>query len=68
MDELGRVKRRFWIKERKRGKRHEVVINTSIREALNEYLAAYPDIRKEMSNFVFFSSTTNDYSIPIKRG
>ena len=35
LDEQGRIKRRFWIKERKRGKRHEVVINTSIREALD---------------------------------
>ena len=36
LDEQGRVKHRFWIKERKRGKRHEIVINTSIREALDE--------------------------------
>jgi len=36
LDEQKRVKYRFWVKERKRGKRHEVVINTSIREALNE--------------------------------
>jgi len=68
LDEQGRVKRRFWIKERKRGKRQEVVINTSIREALDEYLAAYPSIGKGRDSFVFFSSTTNDYTIPIKRG
>ena len=30
LDEQGRIKRRFWIKERKRGERHKVVINTSI--------------------------------------
>ena len=30
LDEQGRIKRRFWIKERKRCERHKVVINTSI--------------------------------------
>jgi integrase len=68
LDEQGRIKRRFWIKERKRGKHQEVVINTSIREALNKYLAAFPDIGNNRNNFVFFNSTTNDYSLPIKRG
>jgi integrase len=38
LDEQKRVKRRFWIKERKRGKRHKMVINSSIREALATYL------------------------------
>ena len=68
LDEQGRIKRRFWIKERKRGKRQEVVINTSIREALDEYLVAYPDIVDDKDNFVFFNSKANDYSQPIKRG
>lgn len=68
LDEQGRIRKRFWIKERKRGKRHEVVINTSIREALDEYLAAYPDIGNYRNNYVFFNSTINDYSVPIKRG
>jgi len=68
MDEQRRVKSRLWIKERKRGKRHEVVINTSIREALDEYLDTFPDIRENRNNFIFFNSTTNDYSVPIKRG
>jgi integrase len=68
LDEQKRIKRRFWIKERKRGKRHEVVINTSIREAFGEYLVAFPDIGEDRNNFVFFSSKTNDYSLPIKRG
>lgn len=45
-----------------------MVINTSIREALDEYLAAFSDIGNESNNFVFFSSTTHDYSLPIKRG
>jgi len=68
LDEQGRVKHRFWIKERKRGKRHEVAINTSVQEAFDEYLAAFPVIRENKNNFVFFSSKTNDYSHPIKRG
>jgi integrase len=67
-DEQERIKKRFWIKERKRGKRQEVVINTSIREVLEEYLAEYSDIGKNSDNFVFFSSTTHDYTTPIKRG
>ena len=67
-DEQGRIRHRFWIKERKRGKRCEVVINASIREALAEYLAAYPDVEEDRNNFVFFNSKANDYSLPIKRG
>ena len=68
LDEQEQIKHRFWIKERKRGKRHEVVINASIREALDEYLAAYPDIGKDRNSFVFFSSKMNNYSHSIKRG
>lgn len=68
LDEQKRIRRRFWIKERKRGKRHEVAINTSIREALGEYLEAFTGIRDDKNNFVFFSSKATDYSHPIKRG
>jgi site-specific recombinase XerD len=68
LDEQGRGKRRFWIKERKCGKRHEVVINTSIREILAEYLAFYPNVGENSNNFVFFNSKANNYSLPIKRG
>jgi integrase len=68
LDEHQRIRRRFWIKERKRGKRHEVVINASIREALDEYWVAFPDIRGDRNNYVFFNSKTNNYSFPIKRG
>jgi hypothetical protein len=32
LDEKQQIKRRFWIKERKRGKRHEVFVNSSVRE------------------------------------
>ena len=68
LDEQGRIRHRFWIKERKRGKRHEVVINASIRETLGEYLGAYPGVRENSNNFVFFNSKANNYSLPIKRG
>jgi len=68
LDEQGKIRRRFWIKERKRGKRQEVVINTSIREAIDEFLVAFPDIGDDKDSFVFFSSKANDYSNPIKRG
>ena len=68
LDEQGRIRHRFWIKERKRGKRHEVVINASIRETLGEYLGVYSDIREDSNNFIFFNSKANNYSLPIKRG
>jgi len=38
LDEKQKIRPRFWIKEQKRGKRQEVVINSSIREILAEYL------------------------------
>ena len=40
LDKNLRFKGRFWIKEQKRGKRHKVFVNTSIREIFKEYLAA----------------------------
>ncbi len=30
VDEKGKIKKRFWIKEQKTGKRHEIAINQSI--------------------------------------
>jgi integrase len=65
LDDNGEVKKRFWIKEQKRGKRHEVAINQSIREALLEYLEAYPYILKDNANYLFFNPKTQQ---PIKRG
>ena len=46
-DDHQRIRQRFWIKEQKKGKRQEVVINDSIQEALEEYLTAYPEIIKK---------------------
>jgi integrase len=68
LDKQRRVKRRFCVRERKRGKRHEVVINNSIREALEEFIAAYPDIASDPDHFVFFNTQINDFSVRIKRG
>jgi len=51
LDEHGRFKPRFTIREHKRGKRHEVVINTSIRSTLEEYLTAYPAVCDRPNNF-----------------
>ena len=67
-DEHRQIKKRFWIKEQKRGKRHEIVINNSIREALQEYMSAYPAISGDPANFVFFNTKVNSYTEPIKRG
>ena len=68
IDEQGYIRQRFWIKEQKWGKRQEVVVNESIREVLEEYLAAYPRIGEKPGNFVFFNPKNNHYSRPIKRG
>jgi integrase len=54
IDDHKRIRQRFWIKEQKRNKRHEVAINQSIREALREYLGAYYGVTEEPNNFVFF--------------
>lgn len=68
LDEHQRIRHRFWIKEKKRGKRQEIVINNSIREVLEEYLAAYPAIITDGSHFFFFNSKANDFNKPIRRG
>ncbi len=68
LDEKGRIRNRFWIREQKRGKRQEVVINASIREALQEYLSEFPEIRKDPSNYLFSFPHHNDFSSHIKRG
>lgn len=68
IDDHKRIRQRFWIKEQKRNKRHEIVINQSIREALKEYLAVYHGVTDVSDNFVFFNTKTNACSEPIKRG
>jgi integrase len=65
IDEDGQIKNRFWIKEQKRGKRHEITINQSIQEALTEYLEEYPFVLKELQSYLFFNPKPNQH---IKRG
>lgn len=68
LDGHQKIKQRFWIKEQKRGKRQEVVVNASIREALEEYFAAFPEIICDQNNFIFFNTKANHFKKPIKRG
>lgn len=68
LDEHQHIKPRFWIKERKRGKRHEIAINESIRAALEHYLIAYSEIGDNPNHFLFFNTKTLDYAQPIRRG
>lgn len=68
LDDHHHIKRRFWIKEQKRGKRQEVVVNASIRDALDEYLAAYPKIIENRKNFIFFNTKDGGFIQPIRRG
>ena len=68
LDDHQHIKQRFWIKEQKRGKRQEVVINDSINETFDEYLAAYPEIIGDLNNFIFFNTKANGFIQPIRRG
>jgi len=63
----GKLKSRFWIREEKRNKRNEIVINDAIREALKEYLAAYPAVAENPQNYLFFNTKTGDFGKPISR-
>src|SRR4051812_2070609 len=56
VDEKGGYKDTFSIREEKREKRNEVVVNNSIREALDKYLPAYPGIETKPEYYVFFST------------
>ena len=67
LDEHGAVRERFWLKEHKRGKRQEVVINQSIREALELYRQAYPPVECNPAHFLFFSTRSHDYGKAISR-
>lgn len=67
LDENQQIRQRFWIKEKKRGKRQEVVIKKSIRKTLNEYLGTYPEIIRDQTNFIFFSTKDNHFKKPIKQ-
>jgi site-specific recombinase XerD len=68
VDEQEAVRDRFWLREEKRGKRNEVIINDSMSEVMSEYLVAYPTLLDNPSHFVFFNTKTNVFKDPIKRG
>ena len=68
LDDHQNIKRRFWIKEQKRGKHQDVVINTSIQGPLEEYFVAYPEIIGDQKNFIFFNTRYNYFMKPIRRG
>ncbi len=68
LDDHQRIKRRFWIKEQKRGKRQEVVVNDSIKITFEEYLTAYPEIVDDHDYFIFFNTKDNGFMKPIRRG
>lgn len=68
MDDRPAIKKRFQIKAQKRGKRHEVFVNSSIEEIFKEYLAAYPNIVSNPHYFLFFNTKANDFTEPIGRG
>ena len=67
VDDQKHIKRRFWIREQKRGKRHEITINNSIREVLEEFLEAYSGVETTL-NTSFFStlrSKTTQYQLSV---
>ena len=68
MDDRQHIKRRFWIREQKRGKRHEITINNSIREVLEEFLEAYSGFAENPKHFLFFNTKANSFMHPIRRG
>lgn len=67
VDDRRNIRARFWIREAKRNKRHEVIINASIQRALADYLAAYPDIAHNPDHYLFFNTRNRDYTKPITR-
>ncbi len=62
VDQHGNIQDHFTIREQKREKRNEVVINASIREALDKYLPAYPGIEHKAGHYAFFSTKLGDYN------
>ena len=67
IDEVGNNRQRFVIEEQKRGKRNEITINASMREALAEYRLTYPEIENDPSHFVFFNTRNNNFTRSVTR-
>ena len=63
VDENGDIRKRFLIREQKRGKRHEITINQSMKEALVEYLEAYSFPQKDTGSYLFFNPKTKQHII-----
>jgi len=61
------VKRRLWIREQKRGKRHEITINNRVRGVFEEFLEAYSGIAENPKHFLFFNTKIKNYAVQIKR-
>src|SRR4051794_24519241 len=60
LDNQAQIKSHFWIREEKRGKRQDVVINPNTRESLELYLSAYPGIEHNPQHYLFFSTYQGD--------
>jgi integrase len=67
IDGHGTLRLRFWIREAKRGKRQEVILNKSIADVFAEYRAAYPSVEMNPDHFLFFSTRSHDYEKAISR-
>ena len=67
IDEVGNNRQRFVIEEQKRGKRNEITINASMREALAEYRLTYPEIENDPSHFVFFNTRNKNFTRSVTR-
>lgn len=67
LDEDSQLRLRAQIRETKRGKRQELIINESIAEAVAEYRAAYPAVELDAKHFLFFNTRRHDYSKAITR-
>lgn len=52
LDNCQHIKRRFWIKEQKCGRRYEIAINQSIEEAFAEHLEVYQFVLKGLRSYL----------------
>lgn len=58
----------FDVREQKTGKARTVTINDAMAEAFGEYLAAYPAITADPTNYLFFNLKTGHTDDHIERG
>ncbi len=67
IDGEGEARQQFQVGKSKHNKRHVVVINDSIRQALADYREAYPGVEDNPAHFVFFNTRIPGYARPISR-